>query len=373
MRFFKHLLLAINFLTTYPCWSQTISHIQQLPMHYNPSFAGEKDAGRLAGYTNIQNGYKSIRGDSFVTRSATAIAYDDHFLLKRIKIGVGLELFNLNINGNKAKNTHSASLNGIKLAIAPKFEIKIKSLKPFTFSPAIGYTFITSNEKFIKNERIFSDYVSADVKSSSNFGEIYYDFMPKRGQEVNFGFSLSRPSFTLAIGFSLMNYTVQYDWNRYYHTDSTMSNSSSKFQYQQTETSLSHKFQTYGYNIFLSKTFKMGRAKNFSLTPFFNGSSIEQYYIPITKKDAVGYRSQPYFINWGMDIVGMYAQYKKCRVGIMLVGGDYGELAVGYQHERFNVQLSVNQYLTGGLLLNDKLNGAVSLNYYLKRKKVEGS
>lgn len=127
--------------------AQTVSHIQQMPMHFNPAFAGERGKARLALYTSGQETRYTygVAQHSYTT----VLSFDS----RRKNLCYGIEAL-----GTKWKGAFANNYLAFKGSVGRLFEGERKGgAKKYTLTTAVGFTYLTTNNHFVSMQVNFQN------------------------------------------------------------------------------------------------------------------------------------------------------------------------------------------------------------------------
>jgi hypothetical protein len=359
MNLSKHFLIVSSLLLTLSVKSQTISHIQQMPMNFNPAFAGDKNQGRLAFYASNSGNYQRRSYNKYLKESQTyALGYDNLYK----KIGFGVQLIGRQIsNSNPAVIFPLKSFSGgINSYISPKINKTRKNgLKKYTIAPGIGYSYFHSKEVLWETS---VRYLDGLWKPST-----YLNNIPQQSHRTELGLLYSSETVRAGIGMSyrwlnssLKQATVYVPdsingYNYPWLIDSTVSASPTYIH----EGSKKVSWREISFSIYLSKRIYLGSAKNFSFMPY-------GYYLKSRKYNYNGFSNFYNFRNTNLTI-GLITQYKKWLLGLQTGGSVNDQLLVGFESKRVSVVASLGgTYISYG---NFNTNTSLSINYFFAPKQ----
>ncbi len=344
--------------------AQGFVHTCQMPMYYNPSFAGSKGVDRLSVLTN----YKNIKYE----RSQNNYASFD-LLSNKLGSGIGVAFYNFNSQQNYPNTYYyidrisSYNTCGINLAFAPKYLIKKKdgSVRA-TFSPSLGVGFSGSNVKY-KQIESYKEY--AYILGINPLTSISSGIQHNKVLETSLGFLYN--SKYLLLGFTVTNKFFSNDFiNKVYYP-----NQSDTVRYwsgevpKQDEVSYNTWRDNYSFssldsikgktksnssyqltNFYFSYIIKYRDKSKFSVTPLLQ---LGVAYVPNLPKGRYSNDLEIYSLN-----INTTVQYGKLLLGVG-INTDFGNnFYAGFQNEKMRIMI-------GGYSKSLEL----SFNYYFKRNE----
>ena len=356
--------------------AQGFVHANQMPMYYNPSFAGSKGDDRLSVLTNFKN-------DKYERGQNNYASYD--LLVKKLGSGIGVAVYNFNeVNINTSYSSNSYSTGGIKLAFAPKYLIKKRdgSVRA-TFSPSLGVGFSASNvkdyqieyyseyhqsngdvEEYYYNSRKSSYYIFSDVQHNKAFetslGLLYNSKYLLLGLTVTKKFF--RNDFTDKVYYPDRSDTIRY-WNREVPNpgDPEYENWRDSYTFRSIDSTKGKSKISTSYqvaNLYLSYTIKYKEKSKFSVTPLLQFGVA---YVPNFHRDYHNSDFRIYSMNFNTTF-----QYGKFFLGIGTNVGIGSQYFAGFQNEKMRI-------IVGGISSSNSYSNTkaleLSLNYYFKRDK----
>ena len=271
--------------------SQIAVPIGTLPTYYNGGFAGEAGAPRVASFSYLQRSFSTNPRISRLSHHGTFISVD-HFL-KKIRSGVAFTASSQNFNrafmaGSENFNSNS---NGaiVSMAISPKFSFKGK----YTFAPFADFSYARFHTRWTNDPpNLTSDYVTHNFKIQSGF--------LINSARAYLGVSANVASYATEVS------TMEEKWR-------TLSNMV--------------------YTLQAGHTFQRTPESKFSFTPQLALSFMSYSFMSYQNNGNIMTKVRVNVINL-MDLNLM------CRYGKLIGGINSSGLVLGYQTEKFRLQMT---------------------------------
>lgn len=356
--------------------AQGFIHANQMPMYYNPSFAGSKGDDRLSVLTNFMS-------DHYKKAQNNYASYD--LLVKKLGSGIGVAVYNFN-NVQNLDNSYygdryvSYNTGGMKLAFAPKYLIKKRDgTTRATFSPSLGVGFSASNvenrqvETYLENhystESVYYKSGQTYYRRNISLDYIYSDIQHNKVFETSFGLLYNSKKMLLGLKITnkffrhdllnRVNYPNRSDTIRYWSGEAPKPGEYGYEDWRDTyyfgsldstkgKTKISTSYQVA--SLYISHTIKYKEESKFSVTPLLQ---LGVAYVPNLPRDHRNTDFRIYSTNFNTTV-----QYGKFLLG-MGINAEVGyQYYAGFQNEKMRIMI-------GGFSKSLE----VSLNYYFKRDK----
>lgn len=297
------LLLVVGWsMPWFPSWAQTVSHIQQVPIHFNPAFAGERGKARLALYTSREE-TRYTYGTSRILYTTVA-SFDD----RRQKLCYGLEVM-----GTRAKSYTTNHYLGFKGCVGRLFEGERKGgAKKYTLTTAAGFTYRSTNNHFLSTQVNFQNGYS--YRFPSRTWEKSIEQWPNESRQVHIGilYKSEHTKLALGLGYSrqLMNQrnavkNVPYNYNPQNTTleermrvDEAIDNTPTVY----VDSVTRYRWNEYTASLYASQSFSFDKKKEFGLLLFVNNLLYHRTEIPDFLP--VGMKTEAVFVG------GILARYR---------------------------------------------------------------